>query len=310
MQFRSILFTSLLLVATNRVYSSPIINDGFNFDARAVNMPESDCSVLAGALFDGNAQATNLCASYISTSFATATEFVTSVVQVTVTTGAISTFVVFSSGQPPVTPAPEAKPRTIDDNGHFQDRVINKLKHGTLAVPMEEADEYISSMCGCIEVTAATSCITSTSTTTITVDIETTTVYPCATPLPTKTSTIPYGLRNNGEYETSGNSIFTDSTTQGATLEGCCNACFFELQNCIQAFWYSYEGCVVMQPGVFNGTTLMTNDPSSYNGSGNGVSSTCPKGSIVGLSYAPDSGADERSTGDIAGPCGVAYGDL
>jgi len=210
-------------------------------------MPESDCSVIAGALFDNNAQATEYCASYLSTSFAMTAEFVTSVVQVTVTTGATSTSVVFSSGQPPVTPAPEVKPRTIHDHEDFQNQVIDNFKRGKSAFRIEESDEYISSMCGCIEVTATTSCITSTSTTTITADVETTTVYPCATPLKTKTSTIPYGLRTGGQYKTSGNNLFSLSTTEGATLEGCCNACFFELENCIQAFWYFYEGCVVMQ---------------------------------------------------------------
>lgn len=43
---------------------------------------------------------------------------------------------------------------------------------------------------------------------------------------------------------------------------------------------------------------------------GKGVSAVCPAGTFVGLVYLPDSNPPFRSTGDIAGPCGVAYQNL
>ena len=43
---------------------------------------------------------------------------------------------------------------------------------------------------------------------------------------------------------------------------------------------------------------------------GMGVSSVCPNGKIDGLVYDPDSNAPFRSTGDIAGQCGMQYHDL
>ena len=91
---------------------------------------------------------------------------------------------------------------------------------------------------------------------------------------------------------------FTESSIlDRATLEGCCNVCYFGIPNCIQAFWYSYQGCVVQQAVAPTGT-------------GVGVSSVCPNGKISGLTYNRDSGADVRSTGDIAGPCGQFYNNF
>ena len=91
---------------------------------------------------------------------------------------------------------------------------------------------------------------------------------------------------------------FTESSIlDRATLEGCCNVCYFGILNCIQAFWYSYQGCVVQQAVAPTGT-------------GVGVSSVCPNGKISGLTYNRDSGADVRSTGDIAGPCGQFYNNF
>ena len=46
---------------------------------------------------------------------------------------------------------------------------------------------------------------------------------------------------------TQGNADYGLSTPQGASAEACCNTCYFELPYCIQAYWYSYEGCVVNQ---------------------------------------------------------------
>lgn len=69
------------------------------------------------------------------------------------------------------------------------------------------------------------------------------------------------------------------------------------MTNCIQAYWYYYEGRVIVQAQTVIGT-------------GVGVSDVCPNGKIKGLVYSPDSNAPFRSTGDIAGPCGVQYNDL
>lgn len=49
------------------------------------------------------------------------------------------------------------------------------------------------------------------------------------------------------------NNLYGSGTT-GTTLEGCCNLCFFEVPNCIQAFYYSYEGCVIQQGTSVNVT--------------------------------------------------------
>ena len=45
-------------------------------------------------------------------------------------------------------------------------------------------------------------------------------------------------------------------------------------------------------------------------GSGEGVSTTCPQGTVEGLVYSNDTNPAFRSTGDFAGPCGQTYDDL
>lgn len=159
---------------------------------------------------------------------------------------------------------------------------------------------YTSSACSCLSLT------TSTTTQTAIADFITTviaatatpatksTVYPCASPLPSPGPA--YGLAQ-GSVPHVENSLFYINTPEGASAEACCNTCFFEIENCIQAFWYSYEGCVVSQ-----GTDV--------NGTGQGISKTCPAGIIQGLQYGPDGTPPFRSTGDFAGPCGEAYANL
>ncbi|KAL8733208.1 MAG: hypothetical protein Q9166_002225 [cf. Caloplaca sp. 2 TL-2023] len=119
------------------------------------------------------------------------------------------------------------------------------------------------------------------------------TVYPCAAPLPSpgpaygdSYSPNSLGLQNN---------LYYLNTPQGSSASACCNTCFFEVPNCIQAYFYFYQGCVVSQ----------ATDLSS--GSGQGISATCPVGTFNGLSYGPDVIPAFRSTGDIAGPCGQKY---
>jgi hypothetical protein len=43
---------------------------------------------------------------------------------------------------------------------------------------------------------------------------------------------------------------------------------------------------------------------------GQGVTGNCPAGTFGGLSYGPDVNPAFRSTGNIAGPCGVSYLNL
>lgn len=66
----------------------------------------------------------------------------------------------------------------------------------------------------------------------------------------------------------------------------------------MQAYYYSYEGCVVSQA-----TNISSAD-------GTDVSSVCPAGVFEGLTYGPDISPAFKSTGNIAGPCGVAYANL
>ena len=94
----------------------------------------------------------------------------------------------------------------------------------------------------------------------------------------------------------SSNALFGFDTL-GATLEGCCNLCYFNVTNCIQAYYYFYEGCVIQQ-----GTNV--------NGTARGISDSCPSGQITGLTYGNDTNPPFRSTGSIAGPCGQIYNDL
>lgn len=77
---------------------------------------------------------------------------------------------------------------------------------------------------------------------------------------------------------------YAPDTSQGASFDGCCNFCFFGTSNCIQTYWYSYQGCVVER-----GT--------SVNGIGVGASNVCPRGQIAGLVYDPDNNPSFRSTG-------------
>lgn len=109
--------------------------------------------------------------------------------------------------------------------------------------------------------------------------------------------TVPYGLSSGSpNIISSGNSLYGLDTPAG-TLEGCCNLCYFGLPNCIQAFFYFYQGCVIQQAD-------------NVTGSGLGISNVCPKGYIAGLTYNRDTNPPFRSTGDIAGPCGQTYNNL
>ena len=45
-------------------------------------------------------------------------------------------------------------------------------------------------------------------------------------------------------------------------------------------------------------------------GTGEGISTVCPQGTVEGLTYSNDTNPAFRSTGDFAGPCGQTYDDL
>ena len=136
---------------------------------------------------------------------------------------------------------------------------------------------------------------------------------------------------------TQGNSIYSLSTPQGASAEACCNTCYFEVPYCIQAYWYFYEGCVVnqvrsppkkiirfkagdqslkafkLQARSLPRSDMLTwhfSQADTVTGSGEGLSTTCPQGTVEGLVYSNDTNAAFRSTGDFAGPCGQTYEDL
>ncbi|KUL82473.1 hypothetical protein ZTR_10203 [Talaromyces verruculosus] len=190
----------------------------------------------------------------------------------TVTTGSVSTAYTFLSGNPPSsTPSPTA----------------------AAAAENKRAEEHGSHP----TVTSTVSELT-----TIAAPTTTNTLYPCASPFPSLTPTLPYGdatLPSN--FSTEIILFYVSSTTEGASAQACCNACFFELANCIQAYWYSYEGCVV---------SLATNSSLAGSASGEQVSTACPAGIFNGLTYEQDTNPAFRSTGNIAGPCGQTYNNL
>ncbi|KAH6642081.1 hypothetical protein C7974DRAFT_94827 [Boeremia exigua] len=271
-------------------------------------------------------KAISFCSSYLSipavtsTSAVTATSVIT--VEVTATTTAptsvtTTTSVVTVPGttsyvfQPGNSPAPGT---------HRRDRLIPERKE------QPEKPDYlnvfgndiISAGCGCLDIPIKTIVVsetaTATSTATITETIASTplatstttstetssdriiTLYPCATPLPTLISTLPYGDAVSSNDLGIQNTRFDLNDARGASAEACCNTCYFGIPNCIQAFFYSYQGCVVQQ--AFN------------QGSGVGVSVSCPSGLFSGLTYTLDTSPAFRSTGDFAGPCGVQYNNF
>lgn len=203
-------------------------------------------------------------ASALSAPGAAITSTVLTTTTSTVTIGSASTAYTFVSGNPPSSTAAVVK------------KEVAKEKRATTST----VTEFIT-----IEAPATTS-----------------TLYPCASPFPSLTPTLPYGDATLPSNFSTANSLFyVSSTTEGASAQACCNACFFELANCIQAYWYSYEGCVV---------SLATNSSLAGSASGEQVSTACPAGVFNGLAYEQDTNPAFRSTGNIAGPCGQTYNNL
>ncbi|KAI0379479.1 hypothetical protein F5Y04DRAFT_129367 [Hypomontagnella monticulosa] len=94
------------------------------------------------------------------------------------------------------------------------------------------------------------------------------------------------------------NSLIPLSDARGATAQACCETCYFGTADCVQAWWYFYEGCVVSVATNLTGRT------------GSNASPACPGGTFAGLTYGPDVDPAFRSTGNIAGPCGEEYSNF
>ncbi|KAH8703292.1 hypothetical protein BGW36DRAFT_84952 [Talaromyces proteolyticus] len=236
---------------------------------------------------------------------------VTSTKIITVTSGSTSTVFTFLSGNPP---ASTPKPQSTGGANNHKRGASNTSPTTSTAVSSwiaAQPSASVSGICSCLGISVTignpanptTTTVTQTSTviqsTTVTPAASTSSVWPCASPFPTHIPTSPYGNASlPGNFSTENSLYYLTSTKEGASAQACCNACYFDLPNCIQAYWYSYEGCVVSQA---------TNASVSHFGSGHDISSVCPAGTFNGLTYANDTNPAFRSTGNIAGPCGQAY---
>ena len=282
-------------------------------------------------------KATSFCSSFLSIEPATSTStvlvtFTTSEVKTaTITAATASTSIIFAPGNPPA-----AKPKERREIAAIEERAAApdpkpaaEAKAHTPTIPpyiTAYATSAISSACQCLNLPTPTTTVTTSSVTTVTsTGTITATIYPpvvtstvyrkslhssyptpqnlpanhrpaCATPVPSLTLNLPYGASNGANTGGNQNNLYGSETT-GNSLEGCCNLCFFGVPNCVQAVYYSYEGCVIEQAV-------------SPLGTGQGVSDVCPVGQIAGLTYNPDTNPPFRSTGLIAGPCGSVYNNL
>ncbi|KAL8833438.1 MAG: hypothetical protein Q9176_007978 [Flavoplaca citrina] len=294
MYLNHVSFSWLLPLSASLIYASPLGEE--NLVKRT--LPEVECAKVTKVIgvLKSN-KATAFCSSYLG--IQTSTSLITTVQTSTVTSsiGTPSTTVVFLPGNPPA--SKERREAAALDAATIDKRDKPDYLKGV-------GSAVISSACDCLNLPTPVATSTSVSVETLTTTVQPTvtkTVYPCATPVPgegyaNKVQTVPYGLAYPYPSSVPGtdNQRF-DLTTNGATLEGCCNICYFEIPNCLQAFYYSYQGCVVQQPTEIIGT-------------GPGVSSVCPNGQIAGLTYNRDTNPPFRSTGNIAGPCGQTYNNL
>ncbi|KAI1378144.1 hypothetical protein F4677DRAFT_458818 [Hypoxylon crocopeplum] len=183
-------------------------------------------------------------------------ETVTTTITTTTTVGA-TTYYKFSSGSPPST--------------------TSLAEQTTTATPED------------------TTTVTVTSTATETIPAVSETVYPCANMVDNQGPA--YGDAHPATSLAQQNTLYTlsDASGWGESAESCCNACYFGVANCVQAYWYFYEGCVVS----------VATDLSP--GTGDNASTSCPAGTFDGLAYGPDVNPAFHSTGNIAGPCGQSY---
>ncbi|KAL8849158.1 MAG: hypothetical protein Q9221_005835 [Calogaya cf. arnoldii] len=288
---KNVLCSGLLPLFATLIHASPLGEE-------KRTLPEAECAKVTKVIgvLKSN-KATAFCSSYlgIKTSTATITAVQTSTVAVAV--GEATTTVVFLPGNPPA--SKERREEAALDEATTEKRDKPEYLRGV-------GSPVISSACECLNLPTPVSTTTKVSVETKTTSIRPTvtkTVYPCATPVPgvgfaNKVQTVPYGLAYPypSSVPETDNQRF-DLSSKGATLEGCCNICYFDIPNCLQAFYYEYQGCVVQQPTEIIGT-------------GPGVSTVCPNGQIAGLTYNRDTNPPFRSTGNIAGPCGQTYNNL
>lgn len=256
--------------------------------------------------------ATPFCSSFLGIEPTTTTEVSvvkttsTSTSTTTVTSGTALTSVIFEPGNPPAITTP-ARARRGPVEVAVPEIIQRNAKPPIPTWLTSIASSAISSACDCLNIPTPTSTVTKLSVSTVATVATTTftttpavvskTYFPCATSIPTLTPQLPYGLSNGVGVSSGGNNLYSLDTPQGASAEACCNTCYFELPYCIQAYWYFYEGCVI-------------NQASTVTGSGEGVSTVCPQGTVEGLAYSNDTNAAFRSTGDFAGPCGQTYDNL
>ncbi|RYP47333.1 hypothetical protein DL768_006584 [Monosporascus sp. mg162] len=91
------------------------------------------------------------------------------------------------------------------------------------------------------------------------------------------------------------NSAYYLSSPQGSSPRACCETCHFGIESCVQAYWFSYQGCIVNRA---------TN---AVAGTGHHMTGSWPVGTFEGLTYGPDARPVSRSTRNTAGPCGQSY---
>ncbi|CRG91120.1 hypothetical protein PISL3812_08168 [Talaromyces islandicus] len=221
----------------------------------------------------------------VSATTTTSTIFVTSTKIDTITSESASVIYTFLPGNPPTSTSPTSS--------HTNDN-INKRQPSGDSSPTPTAfalwiaaqpSTSVSALCSCLGVseksskptTPVTKTVTQTSTvtksTTVAAAASVSSVWPCASPFPTLTPTSPYGNASIPSSLATENTLFhRGDSTAGASAQACCNACYFDLPNCIQAYWYSYEGCVVSQA---------TNVSVPHAASGHDVSSVCPAGTFT-----------------------------
>ncbi|KAI4120363.1 MAG: hypothetical protein LQ338_007072 [Usnochroma carphineum] len=289
MQLSGVLLPGLLSLWTAITCASPLSGDSLNDRS----LPASECAKVTKVISILKVQsATPFCSSFLGIKTSTSTITTVRTSTVTSTTGTPSTTVVFLPGNPPA--SKERREAAAVAGAPLEKRDNPAYLSGI-------ASSAISCGCECLNLPTPVTKTTTTSTKKVTTkgpaSTVTKTVYPCATPIPSLTPNVPYGLSSGSPNIVGGvgNSLY-GSGTSGTTLEGCCNLCYFEVPNCVQAYWYFYQGCVI------NAVTV--------NSTGPGISNICPNGQIPGLTYSPGSNPPFRSTGDIAGPCGQTYNNL
>ncbi|KAL8714993.1 MAG: hypothetical protein Q9225_006446 [Loekoesia sp. 1 TL-2023] len=289
MYWNSIILSGLLPFFIASTYASPVAEN----DWGKRNLPASECAKVTKVVSILKVHsATSFCSSFLGVKTATSTITTVKTSTITSTTGTPTTSVVFKPGNPLA--SKERREAELIDESPIEKRANPDYLSGI-------ASSSISSGCQCLSLPTPVTKTTKTSTKTVTTKVPagtvTKTVYPCATPIPSMTPNLPYGLSSGSSNIVGTNNNLYGSGTTGTTLEGCCNLCYFEVPNCIQAWYYFYQGCVVQQATEVTGT-------------GARVSDVCPNGKIAGLTYNPDMNPPFRSTGDIAGPCGQTYNNL